>query len=107
MNGFPIQVTCYCSEEDVKVWKDFLEKKGHNTITKTREERYHKGFVTKYSLFRALTHEEKRGLKDGRYRMNKDGLFDNELARNSLKKMPFKSKEEANARNSSSASSDR
>lgn len=91
MKDHPIQVTCYCSEADIKPWREFLEKKGFDIITKTRREKYHHGHITKYAVYRALTEEERVGLKEGKYRMNDSGLVNMErlstkLRENSRKK---------------------
>lgn len=75
-NRFCVQVTSYCNEEDLVVWRSFLEKKGYETITKkAMRQGSRKMSVPKYALFRNLSGTELQEIEDGKIKISFNNLI--------------------------------
>jgi hypothetical protein len=82
MQDYPIQVTNYCSEQNIEGWKDFLrwkrflENSGHKITIRSKLEKCRSGQRECHAIFRQLSTIERREIEEGKYRLNKQGSID-------------------------------
>jgi ribosomal protein L37AE/L43A len=70
---FCVQVTSYCDEGDLTVWRKFLEDKGFETTTKSEIRKNTHGVpITRHALFRNLSPEEVQEIVDNKIRISSD-----------------------------------